>query len=164
MCSAAVAATKDRAVDHKGFTLVELIVVLTLMMMLVMISVFGLLSWQDWTNEQTYGEYRQTLFVSVQDKLTKYQANNTLDEFAAKLSASNSLGSYDGYKNVYRLECRQGDYERFLRKGKTAVDAEVLFGLLSDVIVDGNILNERMYVVFDLDRCIVIDAEYGEGR
>ena len=36
--------------NNKGFTLVEMIVTIVVMTIMVSLSVFGLLKWQDWSN------------------------------------------------------------------------------------------------------------------
>ena len=155
---------KNKGADHKGFSLVELVVVLTLMMIFIMVSAFGILSWQDWSEERTRSEYRQALFLSVQDKLTKCSANGTLEEFVEKLPENNRFWNYDNYEKVYYLKCEKGDYSRYIRKGRYTPGADVLFDILSDTVADGEILDEYMFVYFDVDKCVVIDAFYGEQK
>ncbi|MCR4649240.1 MAG: prepilin-type N-terminal cleavage/methylation domain-containing protein [Lachnospiraceae bacterium] len=73
---------KNRKIQHKtnkGFTLVELIVVLVLMMILISLSVAGMLTWQDWSRFKKENTAAETIFYSVQDFFTKLDATNAFD-------------------------------------------------------------------------------------
>lgn len=70
---------------HSGFTLTELIVVLAISAILLGLTIFGILAWQDWATFNKQNEYAQSLFVAAQNQLAEYGANGKLgkmtDEF-----------------------------------------------------------------------------------
>lgn len=73
---------------NKGFTLVEMVVTLIVLSILLSLSVFGLLSWQDWANFKRENEYAQVLFVAAQNQLTEFSADGRLKEMQESLSGS----------------------------------------------------------------------------
>ena len=62
--------------NNKGFTLVEMIVVLAILVILLSTSVMGLLAWQDWADFNRENEYAQSLFIAAQNQLCVYPALN----------------------------------------------------------------------------------------
>lgn len=81
---------KDRKIvyqknKNKGFTLVELVVVLVIMGILLGLSVMGMMAWQDWSEFNKQNEYAQTLFVAAQNQLQEYSSNGVLQNFALDL-------------------------------------------------------------------------------
>ena len=69
--------------QNAGFTLVELIIVITVLAILCGISAVGILSWQDWAAFKKENEYAKTLFVAAQNQLSEYSANGRLEEMIA---------------------------------------------------------------------------------
>jgi len=80
---------ENRENSNKGFTLVELIVVLILLSILLGLSTMAIIKWQDWSLYNQQQETAQTLYYAAQNQLSEYEANGTLQEFAASLRDSN---------------------------------------------------------------------------
>ena len=69
---------------QKGFTLVELIVVLVLMMILIAISVAGILTWQDWSRFKKENTGAETIFYTLQNQFTELDATDAFDSSVYK--------------------------------------------------------------------------------
>ncbi|MCR5849069.1 MAG: hypothetical protein K6G75_13270 [Lachnospiraceae bacterium] len=68
----------------KGFTLVELIVVLVLMMIFISLGVGGILTWQDWSRYKKENTAAETIFYSVQNQFTELDATDAFDSQVTK--------------------------------------------------------------------------------
>lgn len=79
---------------NKGFTLVEMIVVLAMMAIVMTLTVFGILAWQDWADFNRENEYAETLFVAAQNQLAEFSANGRLQEMKASLYGFDSIEEY----------------------------------------------------------------------
>ena len=65
--------------SQKGFTLVELIVVLVIMVILLSISIGGILAWQDWSKFKKENTAAETIFYALQNQLTEFDASGVYD-------------------------------------------------------------------------------------
>ena len=74
---------------NKGFTLVEMIVTLVGLSIMLSLSVFGLLAWQDWADFNRENEYAQILYIAAQNQLTEFAVDGRLEELQDSLSGGN---------------------------------------------------------------------------
>jgi prepilin-type N-terminal cleavage/methylation domain-containing protein len=97
--------------NHKknGFTLIEMVVTLAVLSILLSVSVFSLVSWQENMRFTQQNEYAQTLFVAAQNQLTEYSRNGRLDEFAASLLEDSESGTYYRELDVTTLTDSDGN-------------------------------------------------------
>ena len=65
---------------NKGFTLVELIVVLVIMVILLSLGIGGILAWQDWSKFKKENTAAETIFYALQNQFTEYDASGVFDE------------------------------------------------------------------------------------
>ena len=85
---------KDRRSRNQGgYTLVELIVVICIVLILAGGAVFGVMTWIRWSQFKEQNEYAKTLFGAAQNYLTEYSENGQLEMFQKVLAVD------DGYKN-----------------------------------------------------------------
>lgn len=84
---------KDRNRNQGGYTLVELIVVICIVLILAGGAVFGVMTWIRWSQFKEQNEYAKTLFSAAQNHLTEYSENGQLEMFQKALAVD------DGYKN-----------------------------------------------------------------
>jgi len=70
---------------NKGFTLVELIVVLVLFVILLAISIAGLLTWQDWSRFKKENTAAETIFYAAQNQLSELSATGVYKEKVVKI-------------------------------------------------------------------------------
>lgn len=70
----------SKGVKKKGFTLVELVVVLAIFGLLASITGLGLYSWTRYSINKENNENARTIFLAAQESLTHMQASGTLSE------------------------------------------------------------------------------------
>ena len=106
----------------KGFTLVELIVVLALLGILLAISVFGMLSWQDWARFKQENTAAETIFYAMQNQLT--EINNSgmysekVEDRIRDIMSIDSLkdrcigtpDAHDTYFNGSKIKCSDNEF------------------------------------------------------
>lgn len=156
-----------------GFTLVELAVTLALLVILLGVSVFGLLAWQDHMQFERENEYASVLFIAVQGQLSEYSRSGKLSELQERIeqgsgyaralhveSLTDSLGNAYDSGSVWQsgtgilcyAVCRQGDYADYLAGSLSdeayACGADIVFMLLGSSIYDTSILNENISIEF----------------
>ena len=68
-----------RKKQNKGFTTVELIIVIVLIMILAGGLIFGITRWVEWAQFKRQNEYARTLFVAAQNQLTEYSESGQLE-------------------------------------------------------------------------------------
>ena len=71
----------SKGVKKKGFTLVELVVVLAIFGLLASITGLGLYSWTRYSINKENNENARTIFLAAQESLTHMQASGTLKDF-----------------------------------------------------------------------------------
>ena len=69
----------NNAQNH-GFTLVELIVILVLLMILITLSIGGLFAWQDWTRFKQENTGAENIFYAAQNQLNELSATGMMDD------------------------------------------------------------------------------------
>lgn len=65
--------------NKKGFTMVELLVTLAIMVVLAGVASMSLLAYNDYATFKRQNEYAQSLFVAAQNALTRYSENGELE-------------------------------------------------------------------------------------
>lgn len=83
--------------QNKGFTLVELIVVLILMTIIISISIAAGLGWKDWADFNHENSMAEEIFFAAQNQLTEYDSSQTLDlKLVTELKkVGTNSGTYD---------------------------------------------------------------------
>ena len=66
--------------QNRGFTLVELIVILVLLMILITLSIGGLFAWQDWTRFKQENTGAENIFYAAQNQLNELSATGMMDD------------------------------------------------------------------------------------
>ena len=67
-------------VQNRGFTLVELIVILVLFMILITLGIGGLFAWQDWTRFKQENTGAENIFYAAQNQLNELSATGMMDD------------------------------------------------------------------------------------
>ncbi len=92
--------TSIKGNSRKGFTLVELIVILAVLSILLGITVFSALAWMDWSRFKHENTVAEELFFAAQNQLTEFDSSG-----AMKRRVNDVLMEADGsnYKSEYIL-------------------------------------------------------------
>lgn len=180
----------ERAKVHggsAGFTLVELVVTLALLALLLGMSVFGLLAWQDHMRFDQENEYAAALYIAAQGQLSEYSRSGGLLELQEQLkygdgyvrtisveSLTDSLGYTCESSSVWQqgagtlcyAVCSKGDYEDYLAGNLSdearARGADIVFMLLGGSIYDAGILNENISIEFTPEAGQVFSVCYSD--
>ncbi|MCR5232781.1 MAG: prepilin-type N-terminal cleavage/methylation domain-containing protein, partial [Lachnospiraceae bacterium] len=102
--------------DNRGFTLVELIVVIVIIAILAGLTVGGILAWRDWADFNRENEYAETLFVAAQNQLNDYSASGRLEAMQKALKPDfNKAGgsTEDDMDVISRLRSVNGNRVEF---------------------------------------------------
>jgi prepilin-type N-terminal cleavage/methylation domain-containing protein len=91
---------------NKGFTLVEMLVTLVILSILLSVSVFGLVEWQEYARFNQQNEYAQILFVAAQNQLTEYSRNGSMEKFQKEITSAE--GGYYRTLDIAKLTNGQG--------------------------------------------------------
>ena len=83
---------------NNGFTLIELVVVLTLMVILLSITIGGALAWQEWSRFQHEDACAETIFYAAQNQLTEWDSSRSIDRRVVS-----ALGGETGITN-YKID------------------------------------------------------------
>lgn len=130
---------------NKGFTLVELIVVLVLLTILISLGISGLLSWQDYSKFKQENTNAETIFYAVQNQFTEYGASGVFDEKVTdvmKTLDGHKIGDPDNqnYFNGSKISYGEGstDYYKWQPDGSTNGIA-----IWANTPTGGNITNDE---------------------
>jgi len=167
--------------SNKGFTLVELCVVMVLFSILVTITTMGLMKWQEYSTYTQQEESAELVYMAARNKIAKLRANNVLDDYERFGDESRKLTGItypDVPENDLRWAfCSMNEYDNYdnLMKGNDPTGAKLIFDLISDYIYDDVILNGSIgieysastgvvYKVFFSDRTNICYGPYASGE
>ena len=108
----------------KGFTLVELVVVLALMAILMSVAIFGGLAWQDWVRFNHEEATAQDIFFAAQNQLISLDSSGAMEE-----KIENVLKEGSTYNPAYVL-ASPGSYsklEKIAYKNGSSSDSKVTY-------------------------------------
>ncbi len=160
--------------NAEGFTLVELVVTLGLLVILAGVSIFGLVAWQDHSRLEQENSYAAVLYLAAQEQLSRYGRSGQLMELQERISQGqgyvreisaeeltdslgNPLKSSDVWQQgegvlCYAL-CAKGDYAAYLAGALSdeakEYGADIVFMLLEDCVYDASILNQNISIEFN---------------
>ncbi len=89
---------KNRRSAQRGFTLIELVVVLALMAIMLSVAFFGALGWIDWVRFQQEDETAEDIFFAAQNQLTELDSSGAMQR---KVIDALWDSSTDNYKSDY---------------------------------------------------------------
>ncbi|MDD3403020.1 MAG: hypothetical protein PHQ72_06655 [Hespellia sp.] len=163
---------------NSGYTLVELIVVISIMIILVGGIVFGISKWVEWTQFKQQNEYARTLFTAAQNQLSEYSSSGQLADLQANLEKTDTINTIlsklkDSDGNAYNLanvfpqsssKSEKGryqdeiysitgtakDYREYLN-GTASAEITALYDLFEQYLYDTSILNATVCVEFTAD-------------
>ncbi|MBR6173284.1 MAG: type II secretion system protein [Eubacterium sp.] len=171
---------KVHASSDRGFTLVELIVVLALMAILLSITAFGSISWLDWSRFQQEDSYAESIFYATQNQITEMDASGALDQKMDMLR--NSAGSFDsiyvlahgkdsaaGFSGYYDTNGNLYEWNKLWKDKNLDKEERTLLHLTADAtdyddyLDDPSNVDPGTRVLFDLIGAIISDKKVLNG-
>lgn len=167
-----------------GFTLVELIVSFSIMLMLSSLSVVGILAYQDYADFRRQNSYAQTLFTAAQTQLTGYSVRGQTEKLKDAAAGSvdlervvtpsgvSALESGEGTNaksgTVYYLIGNKDTYKAYLngeysnRKDADSLGYQALYDIFDEFLFDKSILDASIAIEFNPDQGEVYSVLYSE--
>ena len=170
----------------KGYTLVELIVAISVFVILACGVAIGAYKWINYVTFQKQNSYAKSLYTVAQQQLTEYEANGTLAVFVDAIEKDGSdvilladknkatteayLGNKSSddiwgnnqslYKsNIYSVILTPDDYQAYLSHSGTPAK-EAVYGLFERYLYDANILNASIAIEFSPEAAQVYSVFY----
>lgn len=160
--------------DNRGFTLVETIVTLIILVILLSVAGLGLTAYIRHANYIRNNNYAETIFYAAQTSLTHYKANGQLKDLQILMDDESKNGANKGMVDISRIKNPEiaGDqyenrlYYLMISKDSTRKDeaSQALLDLLSDYIYDSSILDASICLEFDPYDGTVYSAIYSDRQ
>jgi len=146
---------KKLSKDNKGFTLVEMIVVLVILAILAAILIPGLLGYIDDAKNKKLEIHGKAVYTAAQAVASKNYAKNQTpisdtgtEGYAKKVKDLSEIETFNGKATIYFLKTgnqyivqgikyEEGSEIRYLEKGKTEWSKEAISGDYDTIIIDG---------------------------
>ncbi len=152
--------------SNKGFTLVEIVVVMVIISILATITTFSLIKWQEYSTYNSQEENAELIYMAAKNKIAKLKADNALDELKywgkkgaqyANVTYANKYHKIDGnvYNDtIYYLVCGEDDYDKYTKKNLGDNNKILLFDILSEFIHDKKVLRANIAIEYSEDGTI----------
>ncbi len=172
--------------NHKGFTLVELVVSFVILLIIVSMGIVGVLAYQDFADFKRQNNYAQTLFVAAQSKLTAGSVRGGLTEMQAMpgevlmldtiitpdAKSAERSPKAKGAKSdtIYYLTGTGAAYEKYRAgeyEGKTDPESkeyQMLYDLLDEYLIDKTILNAAIALEYNPQKGLVYSVLYSDKK
>lgn len=155
----------------KGYTLVELVVVLMIMAILLGAATFGLYSYTRYAKFKNYNEDAQTLYVAAQEALTHYKASGQLADYAAQVKTyalkTSDAPNYNKIKPAINSEYNGRLYTIFYsadyiknEKGYNDKSHELFEQLMARYLSNHNVMDGNIAIEFDPSDGVVYSISY----
>ena len=129
-----------KSIAEKGFTMVEIIVTMTVFVMLVLVATVGILNWQDYSDRRRQEEYAQNIYLAAQQELASYISKGLLKDLQKSVNPDK--------EGICHITAEKNDYSAYKSGNTTASDsAELVFRFLEKRIGDAEVLNG--YIAID---------------
>ena len=166
--------------ENGGFTLVELVVVMAVMVLLAALSAGAVFSYQTLSVYKRNNEYARTVFQSAQASLSHIRASGLAEDLKKRvenLYTGEYSGIWDGStpeeeSRCERVYCLNYTGKRFIRSGRISLSddgsneetSELLYEILEPYIADEAVFQGSFCVELDPENSIVRGVFYSDRR
>ena len=113
---------------QKGFTLVELIVVLVIMVILLSLGIGGILAWQDWSRFKKENTAAETIFYSLQNQFTELDSTGAFDDRVTKAIVG---------ETKYLVESKESSTKKYFNKSTISYEKDSYYKWEPDGSTEG---------------------------
>lgn len=169
---------------NSGFTLVELMVTFSLLLILTSLSVVGVFAYQDYADFKRQNEYSRTLFMAAQSKLTAYEAWGGADRMlethgemlsldlivtpSGRPASETDSGETAKKGQIYYLTGDREAYEKYLageyedRMDESSIRYQTLYDIFDDYLIDKSILKAAIALEYNPVEGVVYSVLYSD--
>ena len=149
--------------SNKGFTLVEICVVLLLITILATITTLSLISWQEYSINKKMDDNAELIYMAAKNKIAQLKSDNTFEELKnwgnldTNLSYTNKyhlIGSNNASEKIYYFLCNKDDYLAYNKGNLSDVNKKLMFDLLKDYLHDKKLLKANIAIEYGIDGTI----------
>lgn len=149
--------------SNKGFTLVEICVVLLLITILATITTLSLINWQEYSINKKMDDNAELIYMAAKNKIAQLKSDNTFDELKnwgkqdTGLSYTNKyhlIGSNNASETIYYFLCNKDDYLAYTKGNLSDVNKKLMFDLLKDYLHDKKLLKANIVIEYGIDGTI----------
>lgn len=156
----------SKGVKKKGFTLVELVVVLAIFGLLASITGLGLYSWTRYSINKENNENARTIFLAAQESLTHMQASGTLSEYANLIIKEENKTPAENISPAINPNISSRLYTIFYTPGSLENRAlntnEAVRKMLSPYLEGTGVFNHAFAIEFDPQDGVVYSVLYSK--
>lgn len=137
--------------SNKGFTLVEICVVLVLISILATTTTMSLISWQEYSLENKQYENAELIYMAARNQISKLKANGILADYKGWQTRSVTING----ESRYYAYCNKSDYSTYNKH--SAMDAkgsQLLFNLVAEYVYDKTMLDANVAIEYLSDGTI----------
>jgi len=148
--------------SNKGFTLIEICVVMALISILAAVTTMSLIRWQEYSTYKTMEDNAELIYMAAKNKIAQLKSDNTFKELKnwGSKGTETSFTDYNHTINgspvtgpVYYFSCNEGDYDKYTQK-KSDANKTLWFDLLCDYLHDKKILKANIVIEYGEDGTI----------
>lgn len=153
--------------NYKGFTLVEIIIVLTIVTILSAYAIPTFIGHIEAANQTKRMNIAKTIYLAAQNQLTEKRINKTLDSFSGKIDSEESAEVFAKKVSEKVLPDKMSKLEKdnivYMSK-KQGINSGKVYELLDDVIQDKTVLNNAILIEYNKSTGFVLSVFYSEEK
>lgn len=155
--------------SHKGFTLVETIVVGVILVILLSFGAGMIVRYYHMSMYKKNNEYARAIFTSAQSSLTNYKVSGKLENLSDMIKGDSerlvtpAICGNENEGRIYYIDFTKEDYKKLKQSEDKLSDySKVLYDLLKDYIYKTDIFNAAIRIEFDPVEGIVYSVCYSD--
>lgn len=154
-----------RLKNHKGFTLVEMLIALAIVTILSAYAVPTFIGYIESANQTKRMNIARTIYLAAQNQLMEKRINKTLDDFSGNIDSEETaeISAKKVSETVLPDKMTKTEKENIVYiSKKQGVSSGKVYELLDDVIQDKTVLNNAILIEYNKSTGFVLSVFYSE--